>query len=197
MALFNRGESPPAYSDHHRYFPFLRRDFQYRCAYCERTEAYLGGEEGFEIDHFRPQHRFPELKAVYANLYYCCRKCNRNKWKAWPSESQIREGSIFADPCAEDPYEIHLRERQDGGLDEITACGAYSNAHIRLDRPSLREWRRRRRLAKSDLSLFRSVEDDLVRFLDFAPHHRIEGIEAKLDAVRRLIDEVQRTFVVS
>lgn len=196
MALFVRKESPPAYSDHRKYVPSLRRDFRFRCAYCERTEEYLGGEEAFEVDHFKPEQKFPELKSVYANLYYCCRKCNANKWKTWPSEAQTEKGAIFADPCTEDPYISHLRENADGGLDELTACGTYSNAHIRLDRPSVREWRQRRKRARNDLRTLRSLEDDLVRLMDFAGQPSVREIESQLEAIRRLIEETQRRFLV-
>ena len=91
-------------------------DFLVRCAYCERTEAYLGGEEAFEVDHFRPRSKFPDLICAYDNLYYACRGCNGHKWETWPSESQIARGLRFADPCSEDPYVHHLREREDRAL---------------------------------------------------------------------------------
>jgi len=197
MARFNREESPPAYSDHREYVPFLRKDFQFRCAYCERTEAYFGGEETFEVDHFKPEQKFPELRTAYENLYYSCRKCNGIKWKTWPTEDQINEGTFFADPCVEDPYEAHLSERPDGGLDQLTACGAYTNRHIRLDRPSVEAWRHRRREARRDLPRFKSLESDLVHLMDFAGRDRLAEIEAQLEALRRHIDEIERIFLIS
>ena len=111
MALFARSENPPAQVNYAGYTPFLRRDFLARCAYCERTEEYLGGEEAFEVEHFKPKSKFRELICAYHNLYYVCRKCNGHKWETWPTEDQIARGQRFADPCVEDPYVHHLRER--------------------------------------------------------------------------------------
>jgi len=58
MARFNRQQTPPSYSDPKKYLPFLRYDFQRQCAYCERTESFLGGEDHFEVDHFKPEQKF-------------------------------------------------------------------------------------------------------------------------------------------
>jgi uncharacterized protein (TIGR02646 family) len=104
MGLFSRRESPPHHPNYQNYRPFLRRDFLARCAYCERTEDYLGGEEAFEVEHFKPSSKFPELICVYSNLYYVCGKCNRHKSETWPSDAQIAQGIRFADPCLEDAY---------------------------------------------------------------------------------------------
>lgn len=147
-SYFARRENPPAKSNYREYKPFLRRDFLARCAYCERTEEYLGGEDAFEVEHFRPKSKFPDLIFAYHNLYYACRGCNGHKWETWPSEEQIARGQEFADPCVEDPYLHHLRELEDGDVEELTECGAYSNSHIRLDRSELRRWRRLRSEAR-------------------------------------------------
>lgn len=130
MALFARRENPPAKSNYRDYKPFLRKDFLVRCAYCERTEDYLGGDEAFEVEHFKPQSKFPDLICSYDNLYYVCRGCNGHNSETWPSEPQLSRGQRFADPCMEDPYVHHLRELEDGAVQELTECGTYSNGHI-------------------------------------------------------------------
>jgi hypothetical protein len=196
MARFIRRETPPQYSDHKKFKPFLRRDFRLQCAFCERTEEYLGGEEQFEIDHFKPERKFPELSVVYENLYYACRRCNGHKSWTWPSNDKIALGSVFADPCVEDPYDVHLHERLDGGLDELTPCGQYTNGHIRLDRAEVRAWRRQRRQARTDLPLLVALEGDLVRALDFGGIQFLDEIEAKLRALRRRIDESKLRFLI-
>lgn len=150
--LFKRWEFPPIFADTERYRPFLRKDFLYRCAYCERPEIYLGGAECFEIDHFRPRSKFPWLDADYSNLYYCCAKCNRYKGDSWPEAALAAAGYRFADPCAEDVYRDHLREQPDGDVEAITKCGEYSRAHLRLGRPDVRQWRVRRRAAQAALT---------------------------------------------
>jgi len=87
MAQFSRESQPFTFTSPRQYKPFLRSDFRTRCAYCERPEEYLGGEEAFEVEHFRPKSKFPQLDCVYSNLYYACRGCNAHKSETWPSEN--------------------------------------------------------------------------------------------------------------
>jgi len=47
----------------------VREDFRATCAYCPLEEIWAAGVENFEVDHFRPQALFPELRASYYNLY--------------------------------------------------------------------------------------------------------------------------------
>ena len=69
------------YSDYHRYKPFLRTDFNKRCAYCNLSEERI--TTYFEIDHYIPKDAFkdirPELETDYNNLMFACRKCNSEK----------------------------------------------------------------------------------------------------------------------
>jgi HNH endonuclease len=198
MAFFRRNEVPPDYTNDQKYRPFLRRDFLARCAYCERTEEYMGGEEAFEVEHFRPRSKFPDLICVYSNLYYVCRKCNGHKWETWPSDDLIARGVCFADPCEKDPYVHHLREREDGRLDGITPCGVYSNRHIRLDRNELQRWRRLRAEARRDLPRLTGVAqllDQLISVADAEQPERAETME-RLAAIRRRIEESKLRFSI-
>ena len=99
MAVFLRTEKPPRYFDYRRYKPYLRRDFQYQCAYCTIHEAEFGGHYNFQIDHFRPQSLFPELRTEYANLYYACSICNIYKSDTCPTEEQRKRGRRFLEPA--------------------------------------------------------------------------------------------------
>jgi hypothetical protein len=191
MATFQRRESPPEFSDYRLYKPFLRKDFLARCAYCERTEHYLGGEEAFEVEHSKPKARFPDLVCSYGNLYYVCRKCNAHKSEAWRSASQAQRGLRFADPCSEDLYAEHVQELDDGSLDSLTPCGLYSNSHIRLDRKELRSWRRLRVEAQADLRWLPPVAQKLERLASetdpLAAEHGL--IINGLAALKRRIEE--------
>jgi hypothetical protein len=193
MAIFTRRETPPRFRDFRRYIPHLRKDFIFQCAYCERTESYFGGQEAFEIDHFRPFDKFKELRNTYENLYYVCGKCNRHKSDSWPSDDQISQGSRFADPCVEDPYVDHLREIDGGGLEELTPCGVYSNAHVRLDRPELKAWRSLRRQARDDLPVLIAAEDTLRRALLMFPSEQ-RAIQTQMAALGRRIEETRTRF---
>jgi hypothetical protein len=181
MSQFIRKESPPYLEDYQQYRPFLRRDFRCVCAYCERTEFVLGGEEFFEIDHFRPVKRFPEQQTHYPNLYYACGKCNRHKGSTWPSDDSIKKSLRFADPCREDMYSEHLEETQDGALRARTNTGAYTCAHIQLNRLALVAWRRSRRLIADDLFVLEALVEDLQLMLKAA-----SGTELRNDLQQRL-----------
>ena len=198
MALFHRREAPPDFSSYQKYRPFLRRDFLARCAYCERTGQYLGGEEAFEVEHFRPKAKSPDLICAHGNLYYVCRKCNGHKSETWPSENQLALGMRFADPCAEDPYAHHLRERENGALDPLTSYGVYSSRHIRLDRDELQRWRRLRAEARVDsprLTAIAELLDKLISLTDaMAPQHKEMVHNAA--AIRRRIEESKLRYSI-
>lgn len=195
MSRFVRQETPPQFHDCKEYLPFLRRDFRYRCAYCERTEGFLGGKESFEIDHFRPVWRFLEQVTHYPNLYYSCGKCNRHKGKTWPSDNLISMGFRFADPCQEDMYFEHLQEMPDGKLRPLTSCGRYTSDHIRLNRSDLLNWRQLRRQMAQELETFARaasrLETLLVGELDLVKHGQIrkeiEALTARIALNQRFL----------
>lgn len=139
--IFQRSPGVPAQNEYESYRPFLRRDFEFRCAYCLRHEFFFGGGEAGEIDHFRPRHLFPHLLNDYQNLCWSCHKCNAAKGGKWPSESQVRQEFRFLDPCADDQAD-HWQTHADGTLTALTPVGSYTVRHIRLDRPTLVEFRR-------------------------------------------------------
>ncbi len=144
MAIFVRSSEPPQYQSHRSYKPFLRFDFQFRCAYCEMTEGYLRGPDVFGADHFRPYKQFPALDCIYDNLYYCCNKCNSYKGTSWPTAEQQAKGLTFVDPCAEDPYAVHFRIDSFGAASPLSEAGKYSLRIIRLNREECRRFRKKR-----------------------------------------------------
>ena len=121
--IFRRTPDVPALDEYAGYRPYLRHDFEFRCAYCLRHEFYFGGGEAGEIDHRKPLHLFPNLRNTYENLYWSCRKCNAVKSGLWPSENQIRRGLRFLDPCTED-HDDHRRTQPDGSLVPTTRRAA-------------------------------------------------------------------------
>lgn len=62
------------YSD---YKQELRKDFLYSCAYCTTSEKEL--HKDFQIDHYLPQSKYPELANDYLNLIWSCQECNNSK----------------------------------------------------------------------------------------------------------------------
>jgi hypothetical protein len=141
-----RKETPPIMRGRDGYLKareLLRRDFDYRCAYCMIHEQQAGGPESFSIDHFRPRSKGGRVND-YANLYWTCIGCNRNKGHTWSTPSERRRGFRFADPCQEQDYGVHFVENDQGELVPQTLCGEYHLKLLRLNRPS-RVARRRER----------------------------------------------------
>lgn len=106
-----RSYSGPELNNHRDYINFLRKDFNYRCGYCDVCEP-TEGKENFEIDHFIPIAVKPELKTKYSNLIYSCKTCNRSK----------REKTIDLNPIEND-YEEHFCRCQYGKILPITDVG--------------------------------------------------------------------------
>lgn len=158
MARFSRAtKSPPQFTDYSHYRPYLRKDFQFQCAYCEMTEASVFGILAFGVDHFRPKKLFPDLTLDYNNLYYCCNDCNRYKGPVWPSPERITEGSFFPDPCQCDPQQDHLRETEDCRFEPLTKAGAFAMEVLRLNREPCLRFRRKRQSLRRRLSQYREL----------------------------------------
>jgi len=100
------------------------------------VELWAGGAENFELDHFRPKARFPELEHDFYNLYWSCRVCNRNKWQHWPPEQLLHRGTGFVNLCQDD-HQVHFRLRPDGRLDTLTESAQYTSDIVGLNRDHL------------------------------------------------------------
>ena len=142
----HRRESPPVMQGRAGYRkaePHLRRDFDYRCAYCSTHELQMGGPQAFCIDHFKPRSKGGKVNE-YTNLYWVCIPCNMIKHDKWPTREQRRKGYRFADPCSEQEGGVHFVESDDGLLHPLTACGEYHVSMLRLNRTWLQQHRRER-----------------------------------------------------
>jgi HNH endonuclease len=71
-----RRHGPGGYSAYESYRPWLRDEFNFRCAYCLKRETWGQVTFEFDIDHFGPQSLNPHLTLDYLNLVYACRRCN-------------------------------------------------------------------------------------------------------------------------
>lgn len=143
--IFTRKPPKRKYKNYTGYRPSLRHDFKNRCAYCLTHEFFVGGEAGFEIDHFRPQrgtYGRPDLVAEYTNLYWSCGECNSKKGEVWPSPDDESQGFCYIDPCTpEGDHEKHWRFHRDGSLEALTLSGEYTEEKLLLWRPFLQNRR--------------------------------------------------------
>src|ERR1700730_8522952 len=99
-----RKQNTPPLPNYKKYKPYLRLDFESRCAYCHIPELRYGPSRNFTVDHFRPKSnpQFHNLICLYSNLYYVCQDCNSSKGSAWPLPAIEEHGFRFLDPCLDD-----------------------------------------------------------------------------------------------
>lgn len=137
MAFFLRTSPAPHVSGGYRAFrPYVRADFSRRCAYCLMDEFLAGGEENFEMDHFRPKSRFPGLQDDFYNIYYACHPCNQMKRDCWPPDDLEARGIKIVDLC-NDEFATHFRMVADGTWDGLSESAQYTIEILRLNREHL------------------------------------------------------------
>ena len=76
-----------------------------KCCYCEKYIPVSG--TGRQVEHFRPQSSYPELRNEWSNLLLACETCNWTKRDKFPTTS--RGTAVLLDPTdqGEDP-EDHI-----------------------------------------------------------------------------------------
>ena len=111
------------YADYHLYKPYLAEDFHHKCGYTDCSEMWFGGKRTFQIDHLRPESKYPELRDEYRNLVYCCSYVNRAKWDD--------DSPNYLDPCEVD-YNDHLSRDANGYIVPKTLQGKYMVEHMQL-----------------------------------------------------------------
>jgi hypothetical protein len=134
--FLRRAPAPNVKGGYRSFRPFVREDFLRQCAFCLFSELLVGGEEGFELDHFRPRHLFPELLNDFYNLYYSCHPCNHIKRDSWPPPALEEQGIYFVDLCKED-FGAHFSVEADGRLNALTHPGSYTIDKLNLNRQHL------------------------------------------------------------
>lgn len=130
-SIFSHRVPAPSANDYKKYRPYIREDFHECCAYCLMHEAFARGVENFELDHFKPKSKFPELRDTYTNIYYSCHPCNQSKAAIWPNPELESQGFRFIDVCKETFSEHFVDE--DGYWKPITNAGRYTEEKIRLN----------------------------------------------------------------
>lgn len=80
----------PELRNYRDYKKYLEKDFQQKCGYTNCSHWWFGGEQSFQIDHFIPKSRRPDLTTKYFNLVYSCSYVNRAK---------SNDDGNYLDPC--------------------------------------------------------------------------------------------------
>jgi uncharacterized protein (TIGR02646 family) len=75
----------------------LYEAFYEKCAYCEAKMSHVSSPQ---IEHYRPQNKFPDRMFDWSNWLVSCGRCNQKKWAHFPDcDGQ----PCLLDPTAEDP----------------------------------------------------------------------------------------------
>jgi hypothetical protein len=128
----SRRHGPAGYLDYRSFKPWLRDEFTFRCVFCLLRERWSPlGADSFGVDHVIPRSQSAELEQSYGNLVYACSSCNSAK----------QERALPIDPCQE-PYGAHVRVREDGLVEPLSAAGAALVDRLNLNRDALLRCRR-------------------------------------------------------
>jgi len=126
------------YQDYHKYKPYLLRDFNNRCCYCNLSQDTI--TTYFQIDHFIPRRVFEgkrdELDCQYDNLILACPKCNlekRDQYKGDIADFKIIN-ELFYNPDEIDFNDIFYRNEL-GGIDSDDLKGREIIKLVKLYRP--------------------------------------------------------------
>lgn len=111
------------FADYHSYKKYLVADFNHKCGYTDCSEMWFGGKRTFQIDHLKPESKYPELANDYGNLVYCCSYVNRAKWDD--------DSPNYLDPCEED-LNNHFERDDYGCIVPKTPQGEYMAKHMEL-----------------------------------------------------------------
>lgn len=177
-----RKHGPGGYSSYPSYREWLRDEFKFRCVYCLIREEWgrLVGE--FDLDHFVPQAKRPELSTEYENLVYACHTCNLRKsgMETFDPESCLLTDSVKVYPT--------------GRIEGLNAGAKAIIAKLGLDSPKFRNWRmiwlRNIDLAKEhDIDHYRrllSFPDDLPDLVKLTPatNTKPSGVNQSYHAMR-------------
>lgn len=115
----------------------VRRHANWACEYCGVTETDTGAP--LTVDHIHP--RTHGGTDDFANLVYCCYRCNLNKGDYWPIQ---QEQPLLWNPRQE-LISAHLLLLADGTLHPVSWTGDFTLRRLRLNRPQLVAARLRRR----------------------------------------------------
>jgi hypothetical protein len=187
-----RNLPPKHWADSRRYKPYLRRDFNYRCAYSWVHESSIGGEATFEVEHFRPKTHFRKLGATYSNLYYVWGPCNRAKGETWPRLADRKAGRRFVDPCAEEAFTHFGFEFKQGfitgSLLGLTPAGRYTIEKCAINCKVLRDVRRGTREAFLRERKRLEIIDRLLSEADLNASERADAQGLREEAQRNIFE---------
>jgi hypothetical protein len=159
----------------------VRQRANFACEYCGVLEADTAGE--LTVDHFQPSTRGGSDDL--SNLLYCRYRCNLYKADYWPAQPT----DVPLWNPRQEPANFHFLTLLDGSLHPITAAGAFTLRRLRLDRPPLVSYRRRKQSDSEEIKLLARYQEVIV-----SPE-RLERQYAALLADYRALLEQQKQLL--
>ena len=145
------------------YHPWLRDEFAFCCVYCLLREQWGRVTGEFDVEHFRPQVKNPELGVVYENLLNACHTCNLLKGgRDVPDPRQV----LAAD---------QVRVNPDGSIEGLTDGAKKLIEILCLNSETFKRWR---------LIWIRNIE--LAKEYDAQQYQRLMGFPDDLPNLRLL-----------
>lgn len=166
---------------------YLRNDFSHECAYCKLQEQEVGivGLDFFEIDHFKPQCLNLPDTHKYNNLYYSCKKCNKEKGDIWdttlldPCTDDIFSGSNPAIVGGKKESQYKYIAQNDRGIFYINTFKLNSRTQIRL--------RKARENHENSLRTINALIDEILLKIQHNDElHDLKDLIFQLDKLRQL-----------
>lgn len=177
-------------SDYRKYKNELVEDFKDICGYCGKNRKYFSDK--FEIDHFRPQTKYPQFKNDYTNLVLSCSLCNRYKSDDWPTnnpELYHDEQIGYVDPASEEFDQVFYR-KDDGNIESDYEYGRYMIEKLKFNiRPIkliwkldvlhytkslLREKRKSEDISKEELDYLDDINIEIEELTEFLKYDKGE-----------------------
>lgn len=157
----------------------IRAYANFACEFCGVREEDTGGQ--LTIDHYRPKSKGGHDD--FENLLYCCIRCNQYKMDYWPEQP----GDALLWNPRQEPFSDHFLELDDGTLHPLTPVGAFTLARLRLNRPPLVAYRKRRQQHAREIRLLTHYRE-LVELLE---HLQDQSTQLMLEQ-QELLREQQR-----
>lgn len=115
----------------------VRQRYAYSCGYCGVHESDAGAT--LTVDHHCPIVHGGTHNDE--NLIYCCHRCNEHKGTYW---HEVQAPHIRLLHPLEDNMTLHLLEQHNSQIIGKTSEGIFYIQRLRLNRPQLIEYRRRK-----------------------------------------------------
>ncbi len=162
----------------------LVKDFRDLCGYCGKNRNYFF--DNFQIDHFRPKSKYPDLKNDYNNLVLSCPICNRNKSDDWPTNDKnvYHNDSIgYVDPASKEFDEVFYRD-EDGNIFSNYDYGKYMITKLKFDIRPIKELWKLERLYQAKKNINQKIKHGKISMDEYRDFYEISN---EIDELTRFL----------